>query len=773
MALSDISIGIALAGAQKFKNDMKGVQGQVEGSTKTMAGSFANLAGSIGIAFGVQQIVSFGKQLVSLADTQLKAEAKVQQAIKSTNQAAQLSFEQLKQSASDLQKNTLFGDEQILEGATAQLLTFTNIAGDNFLRTQKLALDLSTVLGTDLKSSSIQLGKALNDPVANLSALSRSGIQFSESQKELIKGLANTNRLAEAQGVILNELERQYGGQAEAAVVGTGRMQQFSNALADVGEKVGVVLIEAMNAFLDIIQPIFNEVSDLFRAFGRLGSSMSDTGEGVSFLTVVLEGLKANFQILLAPMRLLVKAFTFIADGIATLNERFPVLGKILRGIVAPFTLLGDAISFVSDLFSDAEPRVRSFGEVVQTTFNGMTGALREFQMQTGATKDELKEFTKTLDLQRLVNLEYNEAVREVTQAWKEYQLQVSLANQESEFATGSLAQLREQLKGLKTAFEEAGTQAERESIFVDIQKVQAEIKAIEDAFKTVTKEAPPAIGSLDAMQAELSKLESKYKATANTFQRTQLRLEADVLKGQIEIIEKGFDSLDMKTADLGNTLTTVSNSATDFSLTMEGLEQDLNLATLAADSQIDEVSELSEVWGNFRAELEILARNVLPELKAMGVDAIGAIAEGFGASVAGGEEFANVLRKIGNELIVQVPKMLGFAFLNAATTAQPWYVAVAFAAAGLSLLGISGFAAEKIRQAQADQSLDTGGIGSNVLSGTTQASGLSDFTATDTQEINLQGALDGAEITFRTEEGSFRGVIERSILKSDKLRGR
>ena len=86
--------------------------------------------------------------------------------------------------ATNLQNKTLFGDEVILKDATAQLLTFTNITGENFGRTQEAALDLATRLDGDLKSASIQLGKALNDPVANLSALSRSGIQFSEDQKK-------------------------------------------------------------------------------------------------------------------------------------------------------------------------------------------------------------------------------------------------------------------------------------------------------------------------------------------------------------------------------------------------------------------------------------------------------------------------------------------------------------------------------------------------------------------------------------------------------------
>ena len=227
-----------------------------------------NLA-KLGVAaFAVSRVASFGAELVRLNDTQVKAEEKVKTAIQSTNNAAKLSFKELAREAEALQADTLFGDEDILNNATAQLLTFTNIAGDNFKRTQAVALDLATVLDGDLKSSSIQLGKALNDPVANLSALSRSGIQFSEDQKKVIKELANTNRLAEAQGVILDELERQYGGQAKAATVGAGKLTQFSNKIGDLKEGIGGLLIQGIGPMVqglnDLLFPLQKE-SDLLR----------------------------------------------------------------------------------------------------------------------------------------------------------------------------------------------------------------------------------------------------------------------------------------------------------------------------------------------------------------------------------------------------------------------------------------------------------------------------------------------------------------------------
>ena len=223
-------------------------------------------------------IAALGVAAVRSFDKQAKAIAQVEQGLKSTGNAAGFTSKQLQMMASDLQKTTLFGDEDILKNATAQLLTFTNITGDQFAKTQKAALDLATRLDGDLKSASIQLGKALNDPVTNLSALSRSGIQFSEDQKSVIKELAETNRLAEAQDIILEELNKQYGGSAEAAVTGAGKLKQLGNTIGDIGEQFGEVIIEFISPFIDRLKDMadrFSQLSPAAKKFIVVGASIA------------------------------------------------------------------------------------------------------------------------------------------------------------------------------------------------------------------------------------------------------------------------------------------------------------------------------------------------------------------------------------------------------------------------------------------------------------------------------------------------------------------
>ena len=203
-------------------------------------------------AFGLvnRAIVRF----VELAGKQQAAERKVEQAIISTKGAAGLGATELRNYARALQQVSTFGDEAILS-SSALLLTFKEIKGDTFKEAQKMILDVSVAMGQDLKSSTIQLGKALNDPILGLGALSRVGIQFTKTQKIMIKNFVKTGDVAKAQGIILDELDSQFGGMSEAMLdTASGAIAQMKNAMGDLGEEIGENLSPLVLAFSNNIK---------------------------------------------------------------------------------------------------------------------------------------------------------------------------------------------------------------------------------------------------------------------------------------------------------------------------------------------------------------------------------------------------------------------------------------------------------------------------------------------------------------------------------------
>jgi len=151
--------------------------------------------------------------------------------IKATGGVAGRTADDLRSFARELAMNTLESTEGVLE-AQQRLLTFRKVTGDVFDRTIRVAADLSAVLGQNMSSSAIQLGRALEDPVTGLSALARSGTVFTDQQKEMVKKLVESGQLLKAQSFILDELEAQYGGAAVAAAQG------YAGALDTLGQRL-------------------------------------------------------------------------------------------------------------------------------------------------------------------------------------------------------------------------------------------------------------------------------------------------------------------------------------------------------------------------------------------------------------------------------------------------------------------------------------------------------------------------------------------------------
>lgn len=240
----------AAAGLTGLKNDFKGLDQAADSSDKKVGKLSKTLkvglaAGATAAAAGMAVLVTQSAKAVELAGIQEEAERKLAETVRSTGMAAGFTTEELLSMASGLQNVTTFGDETIIRGQQL-LLTFTNIGRDVFPRATEASLDMAETFGS-VDSAAVQLGKALNDPIKGITALQRVGVSFTESQKEQITVLQQSGDIMGAQTIILDELARQFGGQARAAAdTFSGRMQQVENSVGDAYEVLGFALIPAL-----------------------------------------------------------------------------------------------------------------------------------------------------------------------------------------------------------------------------------------------------------------------------------------------------------------------------------------------------------------------------------------------------------------------------------------------------------------------------------------------------------------------------------------------
>ena len=248
MATNKEIIQVKVKGAQKAKNGLKGI-----GAAALKMGAIFFAAK--GVINGIKgSIDAFGEQELAMK--------KIQTVLKSTNNASGITADGFYEMAASLQQVTTFGDEAIM-GAQSLMMTFTKVGKEVMPDAIETVLNMSEAMNVGLKEQTIQLGKALNDPIQGISALSRVGVQLSDEQKLQIKSFMAVNDIAGAQAVILGELETQFGGMAKAAKdTLPGAIKSMKNALGDLGEEVGGLLAPAIQAGADLITGIAEKAGE-------------------------------------------------------------------------------------------------------------------------------------------------------------------------------------------------------------------------------------------------------------------------------------------------------------------------------------------------------------------------------------------------------------------------------------------------------------------------------------------------------------------------------
>jgi hypothetical protein len=282
---------------------LKDVQRESGGLGKILKGGLV-----IGAAAAVVGVGALGAVLKSSVGDAMEAEeatAQLNATIKSTKGVAGMTAKAVQDQALAFSKLTRFEDDEIAANS-AVMLTFTNIGKDIFPRATGATLDLATKFKMELQPATVMVGKALNDPIKGVTALGKAGVTFSETQKAMIKALVETGDVANAQNIILKELETQVGGSAAAAgKTAAGQMDIFKNSIGNVKEEIGGALIPVIQKLMTWVGPklvagfqafsdwIKGGIVDIEQLAGKLGKAKDIIG---GMITDVQAGKKIDWQ---------------------------------------------------------------------------------------------------------------------------------------------------------------------------------------------------------------------------------------------------------------------------------------------------------------------------------------------------------------------------------------------------------------------------------------------------------------------------------------------
>jgi hypothetical protein len=228
----------------------------------------------------VSTVTSVLSKIVKESSNAQFEQARLAQVLTATGNAAGQTLEALNEHANALQRISTFGAGDINQ-AQARLLTYNNIVGESFPRATQAVLDYAAAFEMDLVAASEAVGKALNFPSVGMAALSKQGFILTDAQKALIKEFEETNRLAEAQAIIFEELESVTKGQAEAVRNTLGgalkALGEAYNGLFEITREGSQDTIDALNKLTDWLNSNSGAVANFAIRTGLAIASLAGT----------------------------------------------------------------------------------------------------------------------------------------------------------------------------------------------------------------------------------------------------------------------------------------------------------------------------------------------------------------------------------------------------------------------------------------------------------------------------------------------------------------
>lgn len=719
--MADIGFTVALEGINQMQQQLdklrqdvgekaKQTQGKLAGISDFFVQSLKQNAPIIGRAVeaftnpmqaGVQIVADFVGSLggfVESANEAAQVSAQLDAGLKSTGNAAGITRAQLDDLAESLAAVTL-ADDDAIRGVESLLLTFTAIGKEAMPQVTEAALDLSQKFGQDLKSSAIQLGKAMQDPIAGATALRRIGVQLTDQQEKQIKTFVELGDIASAQKVILGELAKETGGAARAAAqAGTGPWQQFKKQLGEIGESIGSVLIPVLNTIAKVLGPIAPILLILAGAFATVTIAVIAYNSAI-VTTILNTNLFGNVTV-----GSLIKGLGKMAAGfVASLGP----IGWVAAGIGAVVA----AIQLIPEPTSEALHEIAKFKDSA-----GIVGAFGK------AADDAAKRIDFLADSAMRASAQVN-----ILNGFLSGRLSLTIVN-----GTASIVNYKDELEKLRKEYEAMPTAAlasqilhlEKLAASVDVltQMRNAESAAIERQKKAQEElEAAQArgIGTIADFEFQISQLKKAVEVTNDKNLIWMLNNQVDNLQRKIDDLQKGtaptfaFKITEGDNSGMAATLDALEGivpQATDnMSSFNEVMRQTDEAATGVATAMRDafDGSRTDAFIAQMKA-VEAQMKQLGESVKANVASAFGDLAFNMGMAVATGQDLGLVMQQFISDLLAQVGKMIGMAFINMALTA-PFPLSLGFLGAGLAILGLSGLISGALKPKGAGQGAAAG----------------------------------------------------------------
>lgn len=356
---SQIVARVAVEGASQAKAELEGMGQTAQKAGGMFKGAFSMFAGQAMFA-GLQLLTSQIGDMFRVTMEHQDVLAQTTNVIKSMHDASGMTAQAVANLAKSIQDVTPYSDDAVQAGEN-MLMTFGNIGKSVFPTATQAVVDFASFMKLDVSQAALQVGKALNDPVQGVGALQREGVKLSESQKQLVKHFMDTGQTAKAQSVILKELQREFGGSAEAAgKTFGGQLEELQHHFDDMKKSIGEKIIPPLTQFVDYINA--NILPSIFKfgdAIGGIIQWFTKHDEAATAMKVGLAVMGGAIVGIAVPA-FIAWAGAAGAAAVATIAATWPALaigaavGLGVAGIVLAVKHWGDITKWISGVWTES-----------------------------------------------------------------------------------------------------------------------------------------------------------------------------------------------------------------------------------------------------------------------------------------------------------------------------------------------------------------------------------------------------------------------------------
>jgi hypothetical protein len=255
-------------------------------------------------------------------------------------------------------------DADVIKATQTKLATFAELTasvdetGGAFDRATMAALDLAAAGFGEAETNAVQLGKALQDPIKGITALARSGVTFTDQEKEKIKTLVESNQTLEAQDLILKAIEKQVGGTAAA---GASSFDRIKLSMMQVSDEIGLAVLPLIEKLADFVaNRLVPVVTAKIKQFTDAWKSLSPEVQKIILIVIALVAALGPMLIIIGKIIIFISKFGLALKALGITMSLTPI-GILVLAIVG----LGIAINEVVKKFGGWRESMRIVGNAV------------------------------------------------------------------------------------------------------------------------------------------------------------------------------------------------------------------------------------------------------------------------------------------------------------------------------------------------------------------------------------------------------------------------